>query len=184
MRTNWIVLGVLLVIFNSCQQKKSETLVTQKIQYDVSIVSPNPAYDPWIQNIEESSRQKLVSTILTAAYEGKVQAYDYFNNPLSVEALKRIGVDTTYRTLTRTTPPYAEYDTVITSKIEIADITKIRFLEEWYLDEENMVIEKKILAIAPVVDKYDHEGNFMGLFPMFWIYKDELDELKQWKGNW
>lgn len=179
MRTNWIISVVLLVFLYSCQQKQSKTLITQKIQYDVSIVSPNPAYDPWIQNIEESTRYELVSTILRVAYEGKIQAYDYFNKPLSLQELKSLGVDTTYRTLTRSTPPYAEYDTVITSKIEVSDITKIRFLEEWYLDEENLVIEKVIKGIAPVVDKYDHEGNFIGLFPLFWIYKDELDKLNK-----
>ncbi len=179
MRTKLIIAVVLLVFFNSCKQKQSKTLITQKIQYDVSIVSPNPAYDSWIQNIEETPRRKMIENILAAAYEGRVPVYDYFNNLLTVEELKELGTDSIYRTLTREFPPYAEYDTVIVSKIEISDITKIRFLEEWYLDEEKLVIEKVIKGIAPVVDKYDHEGNFIGLFPMFWVYKDELDNLKK-----
>ncbi len=167
----------MLIVITSCKQETKQSLITQKIQYDVSIISPNSSYDPWIQNIEETPRIKLVSDILNAAYEGRVAAYDYFNNPLSVEEVKSIGTDTIYRTLTRNTPPYAEYDTVIVSKIEITDIVKIRFLEEWYMDEQNMVIEKVVLGIAPVIDKFDAAGNFIGLQPLFWIYKEGIDAL-------
>lgn len=179
MRANWILMSMVLIMISSCKQETVKTIITQKIQYDVSIISPNSSYDPWIQNIAKTQRLKLVSGILAAAYEGKVAAYDYFNNPLSIEELKSIGSDTIYRTLTRNSPPYAEYDTVIVSKIEISDIVKIRFLEEWYLDEQNLLIEKVVIGIAPVVDKFDSEGNFIGLFPMFWIYKDGIDTLKK-----
>ncbi len=165
-------------MISACKQEATKSLITQKIQYDVSIISPNSSYDPWIQNIEETPRLNLVSNILTAAYEGRVTAYDYFNKPLSIEEIKSIGVDTVYRTLTRNAPPYAEYDTMIVSKIEWSDIVKIRFLEEWYLDEQNIVFEKVVMAVAPVVNKYDSEGSFIGPQPMFWIYKEGLDALK------
>lgn len=179
MKTNRILLCTLLLILVSCNENNRKSLVTQKIQYDVSIKSPNASYDPWIQNIEETQRLKLVMNILNAAYEGSVTAYDYFNKPLTLEQLKSIGTDTTYRTLTRNNPPYEAYDTIIVSKIEPTDIDKIRFLEEWYLDEQNIVFEKVVIGIAPVVNKYDSEGNFMGLLPMFWIYQDGLDALRK-----
>jgi hypothetical protein len=168
----------MLVMISSCKQETPKSLVTKKIQYDVSIISPNSSYDPWIQNIEETPRLKLVSNFLTAAYEGRVTAYDYFNKPLSIEEIKSIGVDTIYRTLTRDYPPYAEYDTIIVSKIELTDIVKIRFLEEWYLDEQNMVFEKVVMGIAPVINKYDNEGNLIGPQPMFWIYKEGIEAMK------
>lgn len=163
----------------SCTHNQKMEAITQKIQYDVSIKSPDASYDPWIQNIDETRRLKLVSNLLEAAYEGRIPAYDYFNQLLSTEELRSIGTDTVYRTLTRNTPPYAEYDTMIVSKIELKDVVKIRFLEEWYMDEQNLAFKKVIIGIAPVVDKYDREGNFAGLFPMFWIYPQGLEALKK-----
>ncbi len=179
MKKNGIFIGILFLFTLSCGSEPTKALITKKIQYDVSIKSPNPAYDSWIQNIEQTPREQFVNTLLDAAYEGRIPVYDYFNKPMSVEQLKKIGSDTSYRTLTRNTPPYQEYDTIIVSKIEISDIHKIRFLEAWSMDEENMIFDKKVIGIAPVVDKFDDEGNFMGLMPMFWIYPNGLDALKK-----
>ncbi len=161
-----------IFMLNSCTRLKSKTVLTQKIQYDVSIKSPNPNYNWWVQNVERSRREKYISNLLESAYAGKIKVFDYFNKPLSTEEVKSIGVDTTYRTLTRDYPPYAEFDTIIISRFEFSDITKIRFLEEWYIDEESLVIDKKVIGIAPLVDKYDTNGFFLGLRLLFWIYPE------------
>ena len=47
------------------------------------------------------------------------------------------------------------------------------------MDEQNLVFDKKVIGIAPVVDKFDDEGNFMGLLPMFWIYPNGIEALKK-----
>ncbi len=170
-----IIAGLTFGWLTSCKDNtdKSKTVITERIQYDVNIKSPNPDYDPWVQNIDRRKRMTFVNKIMDAAYSGKIQAYDYFNNPLTVEQVKLIGVDTIYQTLKRVYPPYDEYDTVIISKFELKDITKIRFLEEWYIDEDNLEIEKKITGIAPVIEKYDQSGNLLGSQPLFWLYLDK-----------
>ena len=147
-------------------------MVTKKIQYDVNITNNNPNYDPWIENINQSQRHAFVQNLLDAAYNGKVKTYDYFNKPLNLDELKNLSVDTIYKTLTRTYPPYDEFDTIIVNRINIRDINKIRFLEEWSINETNLVFEKKVIGIAPVIDKYDTEGNFLGKQPLFWIYPE------------
>lgn len=167
-----------IFIFNFCTQTGTKRLLTEKIQYDVSIKSPNPDYDWWVQNIERSQREKFTLNLIESAYNGKIKVFDYFNNSLSIKEVKSIGVDTTYRTLTRDFPPYAEFDTIIISRFEISDITKIRFLEEWFLDEKTFVIEKKVIGIAPLVDKYDANGNFLGLQLLFWIYPEGLTSIE------
>jgi hypothetical protein len=133
-------------------------------------------YDPWIENIEERKRIEFVQSILEAAYSGKVKAYDYFNNLLSLDEVKNIGVDTIYRTLIRTTLPYDEYDTIIVNRIEIKDINKIRFVEEWKMNTETLSFEKRIISIAPVVDKFDSNGNRLGKQPLFLIYLNSTPE--------
>jgi len=170
-----VIAGLTFGWLTSCKDNtdKSKTVITERIQYDVNIKSPNPDYDPWVQNIDRRKRMAFVNMIMDAAYSGKIQAYDYFNNPITAEQVKSIGVDTIYQTLMRVYPPYDEYDTVIISKFELKDITKIRFLEEWYIDEDNLEIEKKITGIAPVIGKYDQSGNLLGFQPLFWLYLDK-----------
>ena len=162
----------LLFILLSCSHKEEKKIITEKIQYDVNIKNEHSDYDPWIENINQSARLIFVQNLLDAAYDGNVKAYDYFNNSLSLDELKSIGVDTLYKTLTRTTPPYEEFDTLIINRINIRDINKIRLLEEWRMDKNNLVFEKKVIAIAPVIDKYDTEGNLLGKQPLFWIYPE------------
>ena len=48
--------------------------VSSRIQYDVTIKSPDPSFDWWVQNIDGASREVFVRQILEAAYEGKVRA--------------------------------------------------------------------------------------------------------------
>jgi len=167
-----ILLIPLLVLIVSCSRKKEEKVITEKIQYDVTINNVRQNYDPWIENISESDRFIFVQKLLDAAYDGEIKVYDYFNKPLNSNEIKSLGLDTIYQTLTRTYPPYEEFDTLIINRINIRDINKIRFLEEWKMNETNFTFEKKVIAIAPVIDKYDSKGNLLGKQPLFWIYPE------------
>jgi hypothetical protein len=152
------VLFLTLVIFvTSCQQDKKD-IITEKIQYDVNIKSPNPDYDWWIQNLPGPQRDQLVDMILGGAQSGKFQTYDYFNKPMSAFEVSKILSDTSVLTLMGKEPPYEYYDTAIVYTIQREDILKIRFLEEWSIDPDNLKIEKKILGIAPVARRIDPMG--------------------------
>ncbi len=154
----------------SCQQDQKE-LVTQKIQYDVLIKSPNPDYDWWIQNLPGPQRENLVDMILDGALSGKFQSYDYFNQPISAFDVSKILSDTSVLTLMAKEPPYEYYDTTIVYTIGREDVLKIRFLEEWRTDPENLYFEKKVLGVAPVAKRIDPMGNERWQ-PLFWIYTD------------
>lgn len=169
-RFNHILFLLSVVLLISCGSANEKVIITKKIQYDVAIKNVQPDYDPWIENINHQQRIDFVKNLIYTAYDGKVKAYDYFNKELSLEELKKIGVDTLYTTLTRNDPPYEEFDTVIVKKFRFEDINKIRFLEEWKMDTNQFVFEKKVIGIAPIIDKFDQEGNFLGKQPLFWIY--------------
>lgn len=162
---------ILAVLFVSCQQDAKE-LITEKIQYDVNIKSPNPDYDWWIQNLPGPQRDHLVDMILDGALSGEFQSYDYFNEPISAFEVSKILSDTSVLTLMGKEPPYEYYDTAIVYTIQREDILKIRFLEEWRIDPEELTIEKKILGIAPVARRIDPMG-IERWQPLFWIYTDE-----------
>ena len=150
----------------------------ERIQYDVIINNQDPGHYWWVNNIEGSKRESFIRNLFNTAFSGEVKAYDYFNNPLTPEQLKMIGADTIYRTLIRPYPPYDEYDTVIISKLEFADISRIRFLEEWYYDENEIAIDKKVVGIAPLIERRDGEGNMIAVQPLFWLYFDEKYPLR------
>jgi len=172
--TKLFLIGGLILVANcwSCQQKTEQQLLTERIQYDVTIKSPSPDYDWWIQNLEGPAREKLVRMILEKAMKGEVQVHDYFNNPLESKQVGHILHDTMLLKLMRQEAPYEMYDTVVVHHIEPTDVLRIRFLEEWYIDPVSLQITKKVLGIAPVARRFDSEG-IERWQPLYWIYTDE-----------
>jgi len=156
----------------SCAHRLSETeILATKIQYDVPVNNNDPQLDWWVNNIEGSKREPFLKRLMEAAQNGEVKAFDYFNNPMSPGQVRSAGTDTIYRTFLRDYPPYEEYDTMIVSSITYRDIVKIRFMEEWTWDPETLEIQKKVVAIGPVLNREVAGESFNQL--LFWISLDE-----------
>ncbi|MCX6235292.1 MAG: hypothetical protein NT175_11350 [Bacteroidetes bacterium] len=171
----FILLIIFIDFFISCNtsSRKNMIVITERIQYDVPIKSPDPDFDWWVQNLEGPRREAFVKMIMEAAYSGKYRVYDYFNKPLTPEQVKNIGIRRVPFTFQRTSPPYDSYDTLIEQNLELRDITRVRFLEEWYMDERHFKMNKKIVGMGPVIEDFDENGNFRGYRLLFWIYMDE-----------
>lgn len=167
-RFSLLLAAALLMV--SCGKKPH--LITERIQYDVTIKSPSPDYDWWIQNLEGPAREKLVRNLIEKALKGEVQTHDYFNNPLDPKQVGYILHDTMLYRLQHQEAPYEYYDTLVVHHIEEADVLRIRFLEEWYYDPKNMQITKKVLGIAPVARRFDSQG-IERWQPLYWIYTDK-----------
>ena len=161
----------LIILIGCAGDEKEQQVLAERIQYDVPVVGDNMQLDWWINNIEGSKREPFLQRIVEAAEKGEVKVYDYFNSPLTPAQVMAAGSDTIYQTLLRAFPPYEEYDTMIIRAISYRDISKIRFLEEWKWDPASLEMEKKVLAIGPVVQKEIAGEKFNQL--LFWIYFDE-----------
>lgn len=175
MKTTLSVMCLLLLLQFSCKQSENDKLtVTHRIQYDVTIKSPDTGFDWWVQNIEGVNREAFVSLLLENAYKGKIKTYDAFNyNPIAPAAVKNIGRQSDTLRIQRAEPPYTYYDTVIVRELSIHDITRIRFLEEWKMNKKSMQIRKEVLGIAPLLESYDEQGHLRGYQPMFWFFFDK-----------
>ncbi|HRY33169.1 MAG TPA: hypothetical protein P5531_09415 [Bacteroidales bacterium] len=169
MRTGIFLLAVILA---SCAQKQEKPLVTERIQYDVSIKSPDPEFDWWVQNIEGSRRENFVKSILNAAYSGKLKAFDIFHTPMSPEEVIAIGNRTDTILTTSPVPPYNDTLMEVKQSLDLQRITKVRFLEEWWMDEKSLQFEKKVIGIAPILEVFNEDGSLRGYMPMFWVYLD------------
>lgn len=168
-RITIVFLMLTSILLTSCGGRKGE-LLTQRIQYDVTISSPEKDLEWWVQNLESFKREQLVNSIITAAKSGKNKVYDVMTyKELSAEEIKDRGTRTNVLSKQREYPPYESYDTLVTSELQLSDITKVRFLEEWYLDEESGMVTKKTLAICPMLESYTETGELRGHLPLYWI---------------
>lgn len=151
---------------------KDKTILTERIQYDVMIKTPDPEFDWWVQNIEGSKRESFVKTFLDLASSGKVKTYDYSNQPLSKHQIDSILVRTD--TITNFDPETNKFTNVpVKKELNIQEVTKVRFLEEWYLDEKKMSFDKKVVGLMLMKENYDDSAELRGYSPLFWIYFDD-----------
>jgi len=167
---------ILAVIASSCGNKLDDekNIVTRRIQYDVSIHNNDPEMDWWIQNIEGSSREKLVADIIKQVTSGEVKAYDFLScKPYTADEIRKMMKHTDSISVERSTPPYDLVDTVLVSEIRLSDITRIRFLEEWRMNEKTLAFSKKVAGICPMVERHSDSGELRGYKPMFWVFFDE-----------
>jgi hypothetical protein len=170
--------GTLLLIFscggkNESTDNKDKTTLTERIQYDVIIKTPDPQFDWWVQNIEGSKRETFVKTFLQLAYDGKVKAYDYYNKPLTPAEVKQIDNRTDTISIQDLKDPEKMHDTIIKQELDLQKITKVRFLEEWSFDEKKLNFDKKVVGLMLMKENYGDSAEFRGYSPLFWIYFDD-----------
>lgn len=56
------------------------------------------------------------------------------------------------------------------------DVKQFRLKEVYFFDEETSKMDVRILGIAPIIERYDDNGNFLNSGPMFWAYYPEMRE--------
>jgi hypothetical protein len=130
--------------------------------------------DWWVQNIEGSNREKLVKDIIEKVTSGDVKAYDFLTCKLfSPDEIKRMMKRVDTISVERSTPPYDLVDTILVTEIRLNDITKLRFLEEWRMNDKTLAFTKKVAGICPMVERLTDSGELRGYKPLFWVFFDE-----------
>lgn len=170
------IMMIFLMIITSCNNigDAGKNVVTKRIQYDVTIHNTDPDMDWWVQNIEGSNREKLVQDIFKHVSNGDVKSYDFLTcKPLSAEEIKRMMKHVDSVSVERATPPYDLVDTVLVSEIRLSDITKLRFLEEWSMNEKTLAVSKKVMGICPLIERRSDSGELRGYKPLFWVFFDD-----------
>lgn len=172
-----IVLVLALSVFMpSCRNgsEAGKNIVTKRIQYDVSIRNTDPEMDWWVQNIEGANREKLVKDILARVTNGEVKAYDFLTcKPFTADEIKIMMKRVDTISVERSTPPYDLVDTLLVTEIRLSDITKLRFLEEWSMNDKTLAFTKKIAGICPMAERLTDSGELRGYKPLFWVFFDD-----------
>jgi hypothetical protein len=171
-----ISLCILTLLFLSgCTNKSGqESIVTDRIQYDVTIKNKEADADWWVQNIEGRKRESLLTDIFEGVQGGKIKIYDYFSDKeLSKAEIAAIFRKTDTISVESPNPPYQLVDTVMVHELKSADITRLRFLEEWSMDKKTLQIKKKVKGICPLLENYSETGELRGYQPLFWVFFDD-----------
>ncbi len=175
---NTIKLPVLiLTIFMvySCHKDKKipEQLVTEKIQYDVTIKSPNRDLDWWIQNIEGPQRDKFINFVFNSVEEEKIKIVNMNQKAVTLEnVISNLFTFDTIQ-LQKNGKKKQIIDTVfISSLFNIKNITKIRFDEKWTFNPNTLMVNKEIKKFCPVLVNEKKEGTASIDSPLFWVYPD------------
>jgi len=173
MRTNCLFILVSLILSGCANKSGNDTIVTERIQYDVTIKNREADADWWVQNIEGSKRESMVADIITAASGGKLKLYDYFTNKeLSKTEVKAIFKKTDTISVESPNPPYQLVDSVMVRELKSGDITRLRFLEEWSMDKQTLEVKKQVIGICPLLESYSETGELRGYQPLFWVFFD------------
>lgn len=126
-------------------------------------------------------KEPFIKILISHAHKGDIQLYGTmddgaFTLPLNETESKQIGssVDTV---ITFDPETFEEIVTVVVNDLNPDDIKKYRIKEVWYFDEETSTMSVRILGIAPIIQRYDDNGNFLNEGPMFWAYYPEMREV-------
>ncbi|MFO7922753.1 MAG: hypothetical protein R6U58_03605 [Bacteroidales bacterium] len=124
-------------------------IIADTMTYDVVIKNPNPD-DLWTEeSLSNLKRDALIDLIFDAIYSKNLVPYDFFSKKaLSVKDIKRLEDD----------PEFSR-----------ENIGKIQFLEEWYFDEENLRMEKRVNSITLGYEVFNLAGELRGYKPAFLI---------------
>ena len=113
----------------------------------------------------------LLDDIFEAIYAGKIQAFDFMDDPLTIEEVqyKQSHTDTTLLENFET----GELESVvITEELNPDDVVKVFMVEDWFLDKESFKMEKKVVSMTLCTLKLDLEGDPIGHEILFKIYLD------------
>jgi gliding motility associated protien GldN len=124
-----------------------------------------------------SPHNPLINVMIDAAKLGDITLYstwdDQFSTPLSQKDIMEMLYSSDTITIF---DPETLMDSMVIVQNEFnwEDVQKFRLKEVWFFDEETSTLGVRILGIAPIITRYDDDGNFLHTAPMFWAYYPDL----------
>jgi hypothetical protein len=164
-----IILSMIFIIF-SCKPKNEEQPVfTTQINYDVVLKNPDTVQVYWNRFMDDSTRIRFLKNITDPVLAGEIIPYVWKNIklvPVSVTEFKN-------RFAWNKSKNLPDSINQIDYRVDLNEVTKIRYYEEWRVLKTNLVIDKRILAVTLIRDSYTSQGEYRGTEPLFYIFYDK-----------
>lgn len=168
----FILAGILFYGQLEHSKNSSGKLITKRIQYDVPINSGELDVGYGFMNIRKPERVAFIQDLFDKALSGQLKTCDIKYKPLVPEQLKALLTDSFHMVLMKPVPPYDEFDTCILRLQDAEEIDMLRFQEEWTYNEDDLILQKRILGICPFIKVNDL--NRLVNRPLFWVYYDDV----------
>ncbi|MBL7719475.1 MAG: gliding motility protein GldN [Flavipsychrobacter sp.] len=127
---------------------------------------------------ENSGGGFFIEILLDALKKGKIQAFsnfdDRFTSVMSKEQVTELTlgkVDTVWVEDSETGQMTMK---LVRTEFNPETVTKFRIKEDWIIDRNVGQMVVRIIALAPLQDKYGDDGNFRASQAMFWLYYPDL----------
>jgi gliding motility associated protien GldN len=118
---------------------------------------------PLIQIIHEAAKRGELTV-----YDPAVLNADQFKQVMDTSAVRKMGARTD--SVMQIDPLTGEEIMVVyNTEFSWERVTKFRIKEVWFFDENTSTMRVRIIAIAPVMEDFDSDGNYRGDMTMYWI---------------
>ena len=133
------------------------------------------------QNLIFTYPKMLLAEILhTAALNGEITAYD--NTVLNGDQFKmelppeKIGIiGKSIDSMWGLNPITQEPELIISEeKLDYSKIKRFKIKEDWFFNIATSTMEVRIIGIAPLLETYDENGNYLGDETLYWLYYPDL----------
>lgn len=138
--------------------------LTHRIMYGIDFKFDS---SPFNKNVDSVAIDKYFEAMIKRISEDSIPCYTWGGGHFS-DSLLPYGE--AVKMFQKKTP--INGDTTVVEDAPV--IGHIRFLEEWTFDYTTMAINKKVVGICPVRQRFDEDGLFMGYHPLFWVYFSDI----------
>jgi gliding motility associated protien GldN len=125
-------------------------------------------------------KELFFDIIHRAAMSGEVTAFDplddEFTTQLKIDEIRRIGAGSD-TVMVEDLNTGEMVQKVTTRTLNSENIKRFRLKEEWFFDEETSTMQVRIIGIAPVMEKYNENGDYLGTQVLYWLYYPDLRPL-------
>ena len=119
-----------------------------------------------------AGRQNLVTCLLNAICSMEAVGYDVVDDEFTVQ-LTRAEVSSATSSTDTVYVEDEDSQTIpqeIVNSFDPSSVKRIRLKEDWIFHNGRSTLEKQIIGICPVAEKYDENGEYKGEMPLFWMY--------------
>jgi hypothetical protein len=161
MRKLFLLLGGIILLVSCSDNKYSfdkdkSVMIADTIMYTAIVKNPIPQDEYMNEWLQRANIKSLSNILFDAVYAKKLKAYDYITGEkMTIEEVKALE---------------KEYPR--------DKIAKILFTEEWYFDEVNMQMNKKVNSIMLAYEKRDDSNEVTGYKSGIRIYLNGTKPMK------
>lgn len=184
-------IALIAINFISCRNKKEESAsssnpmelrqLTKNIKWanrtihrvKLDVTKDTRDMDNNMPEVQYKVDTTFVNLIFDGIWSGKLKAYLPIElskkHPMTIDEVKELGhgIDSV-----SFLDPVTRKETikVIERYLDRNAIQKFKIVEDWFYDSEKNKMESRIIACAPILNRYDDHGDFLAEEILFWVF--------------